>query len=66
MMSESLTGLEPLLLGKFRFEVLTAVIMESSVFCDITPCSLLKICLLHAGFFPDLFFGPEDGGDMFL
>jgi hypothetical protein len=28
-----------------RFEVLTAVVMKSSVFWDITPCSLLKVNL---------------------
>jgi hypothetical protein len=27
------------------FEVLTAVVMKSSIFWDITPCSLLKINL---------------------
>jgi hypothetical protein len=27
------------------FEVLTAVVMKSSIFSDITPCSLLKINL---------------------
>jgi hypothetical protein len=25
-----------------RFEVLTAVVMKSSIFWDITPCSMLK------------------------
>jgi hypothetical protein len=64
------------------FEVLTAVVMKSSVFWDITPCNPLKInrhfggtfrlhvgsaCYpLHAGFLLGIFFDPEDGGDMFL
>jgi hypothetical protein len=39
------------------FEVLTAVVMKSSV----SACYLL-----HAGFMFGLFFDPEDGGDMFL
>jgi hypothetical protein len=41
-------------------EVLTTVVTKSSIFWDITPCSLL------AGFLLGLFFDPEDGGDMFL
>jgi hypothetical protein len=53
------------------FEVPTAVVIESSVFWDITACSPLKVnrCfggkqryLLHAGFLLGLFFNPEDGG----
>jgi hypothetical protein len=61
------------------FEVLTAVIMKSTIFWDITPCrplsqptfrrkisiALIASCF-HADFFLDLFFYPEDGGDMFL
>jgi hypothetical protein len=59
----------------FPFEVLTAVVMKSSICWDITPCSPLKVnrrfggsaCnLLHAAFLPDLFFDPEDGSDMHL
>jgi hypothetical protein len=47
-------------------------ILKSSIFRDTRPCSLLKIkqssaCqLLHSSFSLDLFFDPEDGGDMFL
>jgi hypothetical protein len=41
------------------FEVSTAVVMKSIIFCDMTPCDvswfLLNYCLV-----------PEDGGDMFL
>jgi hypothetical protein len=60
------------------FEVLTAVVIKSYIFWDITPCSLLKInrrfgrtyallaTCFHAGFLLGLFFGREDGGDMFL
>jgi hypothetical protein len=57
------------------YEVLTATVMKSSTFMDITPCSPLKVnrrfggtqcfacCLLHAGFFLGLFFDLEDGGE---
>jgi hypothetical protein len=54
------------------FEVLTAVIMKSSVLWDITLCRPLEVklscaChLLHTGFLLGFFFDPEDGGDMFL
>jgi hypothetical protein len=56
------------------FEVLTAVVMKSTVFCDISPCSQLRVnrnfrgtCHLHLqGFLLGLFFDPEDGGDMFF
>jgi hypothetical protein len=34
------------------FEVLTAVVMKSSVFWDITPCSLLKVNELLGGTSP--------------
>jgi hypothetical protein len=50
--------------------------MKSSIFWDITPCSLVKVeekveqsstlYLLHAVFWLGLLFEPEDGGDMFL
>jgi hypothetical protein len=30
------------------FEVLTAVVMKSSIFWDITPCSLLKASLAYS------------------
>jgi hypothetical protein len=44
------------------FEVFTAVIMKSSVFWgNGSACHLL-----HAGFLLDLFFDPEDGGEMFF
>jgi hypothetical protein len=63
------------------FEVLTAVIMKSIIFWDMTPCSplsfnrrfgetyrlhLLLVTSYHAGLLFRLFFDPEDGGDMFL
>jgi hypothetical protein len=60
-------------------EVLTAVVMKSSIFWDITPCSPLKVnrcfrrtsrasaCYLpHVGFLLGVFFNPEDGGNMLL
>jgi hypothetical protein len=62
------------------FEVLTAVMMKSSIFWDITLYSSLKISwhfggtyhlhlqacyLLHAGFLLGLFFSPQDEGNMF-
>jgi hypothetical protein len=55
-------------------EVLTAVVIKSYIFQNITPCSplkgnrhraLLAICF-HADFLLSLFFDPEDGGDIFL
>jgi hypothetical protein len=54
-----------------EFEVLTAVVMKSSNFWDITPCSPLKVncsaChLLSHWFLVRLILDPEDGGDMFL
>jgi hypothetical protein len=60
------------------FDVLTAVVMNSSVFGDIMLCSFLKVaghfrgtrcitcCLLHAGFLLGFCYSPEDGGSMFL
>jgi hypothetical protein len=63
------------------FEVLTAVIKKSTVFWDITPCSQWKVKGRFGGTYRlhlqdqrisrarnqlDLFFNPEDGGDMFL
>jgi hypothetical protein len=44
-------------LNKSGFEVLTAVVMKSTVFWDIMPCSPLRV---------NRRFDPEDGGDMFL
>jgi hypothetical protein len=64
-----------------EFEVLTAMFMKSSIFWDITSCSLLQFSgfseglvvsifillpAFHGGFLLDLFFDPEDGGDMLL
>jgi hypothetical protein len=59
------------------FEDLTAVVMNRSVFWDITPYSRLKAIprfrgtcrlhhLLHVGFLLGLFFDPEYGGDRFF
>jgi hypothetical protein len=50
-----------------EFEVVTPVVMKSSVFWDITPCSvaLLATCF-QASFLLDLFFDSEIGGDTFL
>jgi hypothetical protein len=33
-------------LGLHRFEVLTSVVLKSSVFWDTTPCIVLEFCLL--------------------
>jgi hypothetical protein len=49
--------------NKCRFvgvEVLTAVLMKSTIFWDRI---LLATCF-HAGFLPNLFLYPEDGGDV--
>jgi hypothetical protein len=59
--------------------VITVMNMKSTVFWDITPCSLLKgdrlfggryrlhlQVLGHAGFLLSLFFDSEVGGGMFL
>jgi hypothetical protein len=55
------------------FEVLTAVVIKSSVFVlHCPPVSYINqnfgkpMVLLHASFLLGLFFNPEDGGDMFL
>jgi hypothetical protein len=56
------------------FEVLTPVVMKSSIFWDIKPCSPLKVnrrfggtYRLHLqGFLLGLFFDPEDEDHMFL
>jgi hypothetical protein len=59
------------------FEVLTAVDMKSFIFWDIALCSPLRVnrnfrgirraCyLLHDGLLLDIFFKPEDGGNMSL
>jgi hypothetical protein len=61
------------------FEVLTAVVMNSYVLWDITPCSPFHLqgrrisharnqseARSNAGFLLGLFFDPEDGGDMFF
>jgi hypothetical protein len=59
------------------FDVLTAVVMMSSISWDILPCSPLKVsgcfgrtCLLatlhHSGFLLALYLDPEDGSYMFL
>jgi hypothetical protein len=60
------------------FAVLTAVVMKSSVFWDITLCRnksppssgqknkpSKKLAGKYAGFLLGLFLSPEDGGDMF-
>jgi hypothetical protein len=56
------------------FEVLTAVIIKSINFWDITPCSPLSVNRRFGGtyrqlsrwFLVQLIFYPEDGGDMFI
>jgi hypothetical protein len=50
-------------ISQVGFDVLSAVVMESSVFCNITPWSPLKVLhdVLHG-----IFFDAEDGDGMFL
>jgi hypothetical protein len=51
-------------------EVLTPVVIKSSIFWDIMPSSPLKVNRrfggLPAGFLLGLFFGFGDGGNMFF
>jgi hypothetical protein len=47
-------------INRVGFEVLTVVVMKSSLLWNAMPCSLSKLCLLA------LFYDPEDGGDMFF
>jgi hypothetical protein len=55
-------------------EVLTPVVMKSSIFWDTSPCSPVDVKWLllvaryvsHPGFLRDLFFYAEDGGDKFV
>jgi hypothetical protein len=47
-------------------DVLRAVVMKSTFFWDIMPCSPLKVCSACPSFFLGLFFDPEDGVNMFL
>jgi hypothetical protein len=55
-------------------EVLTIMIMKSSLFWDIILCNPLKLnqyfrgtcSLLQVGFLFSISFNPEDGGNMFL
>jgi hypothetical protein len=47
-------------------EVLIAVIVKSSIFWDITPCSPLKVSCLPPVFNLVSSFDPEDEGDMIL
>jgi hypothetical protein len=63
------------------FDILTEVVVKTSVSCDMTSCPPLKVnqiseervdpetllaIFLHASFLLGLFFVPEDGGNMFL
>jgi hypothetical protein len=53
------------------YDVLTAVVMKSYIFWDITPRSPLKVnqyfhTICFARFLLGLFFNPECGGNMFL
>jgi hypothetical protein len=62
----------PLKIADIGFDVLTAVVMKSSAFWDITPYSPLEVNRLfvltrrlHLFLF-GLFLDPEHGGDTFL
>jgi hypothetical protein len=46
------------------YEVLTVVVMDSTVLWDITPCSPLKVTCFHGGVLLGVF-DPQDA-DMFL
>jgi hypothetical protein len=41
-MTDMYKNMEPILYAYVGFEVLTAVVMNNSIFWDITPCSPLK------------------------
>jgi hypothetical protein len=55
------------------FQILRVVVIKSSIFWDIIPCSQARnqyeggsvCCLLPAGFLLSLLFNIEDGGDKF-
>jgi hypothetical protein len=63
---------------KVGFEVPTAVVIKSTIFWYIPPCSPLKVSrhfggtvilistLFHAGFLRGFFCDPEDGENMFF
>jgi hypothetical protein len=55
------------------FEVLTAVVMKSTIFWNITPCSPLKVnrrallsTCFYSGLLIGLFFDPENEDNIFL
>jgi hypothetical protein len=37
------------------FEVLTAVVMNRSIFCDVTPCSSVKVSRRIGGYVASIF-----------
>jgi hypothetical protein len=52
-------------------EVLTVMVIESSIFLDITQCSPVKVCDVSEEHITSIFsvekaFEPEYGGDMFF
>jgi hypothetical protein len=49
-----------------EFEVLTVVVVKSSVLWDITPYFLPALCLFHANFLLGLCPNTEDECDFFL
>jgi hypothetical protein len=64
VVSQGLSSME--LVKVVGFEVFTAVVMKSIIFRDVTPCSLFCLPPAYLLVLAEIFFDPEDGGDMFL
>jgi hypothetical protein len=55
-----------LFLNNVRFEAVTAVTMKDTVFWNMTPCSLVEVCLLLGGLLIASIANPMDEGRTFL